>query len=96
MLYTHTSCTFCTTDSTVCYTLKIYSYPLLQADNPHAKAVFALRNPVERAWSDFRFMLDIYQRRQMSFPDAVARTLQPMRTVSSSACYMLSCLEFVS
>jgi hypothetical protein len=26
----------------------------LQADNPHAKAVFALRNPVERAWSDFR------------------------------------------
>jgi hypothetical protein len=54
----------------------------LQADSPRAKAVFALRNPVERAWSDYRFMLDIYQRKQISFPAAVARTLQPLQKVS--------------
>ena len=28
---------------------------LIQKDNPHAKFLFALRDPVARAWSDYRF-----------------------------------------
>jgi len=39
-----------------------YETPLkIKLDNPHPKVVFALRDPVERSWSDYKFQLRDYK-----------------------------------
>ncbi|CAM9711367.1 unnamed protein product, partial [Phaeothamnion confervicola] len=55
----------------------------IRQDNPNAKAVFALRDPVERAWSDYRFMFLVYQKPGLAFDAAIAATLPKWREVFS-------------
>ncbi|CAN0035859.1 unnamed protein product [Scytosiphon promiscuus] len=53
---------FASGDGSVIYMVQNMQIPEdIRADNPHAKIVFALRDPVARAWSDFRFMWSFYQ-----------------------------------
>ncbi|CAB1100726.1 unnamed protein product [Ectocarpus sp. CCAP 1310/34] len=54
---------FATGDGSVVYMIQHMDVPkAILADNPHAKIVFALRDPVARAWSDFRFLWNVYSR----------------------------------
>ena len=57
----------------------------IHAHNPDAKLIASLRNPIDRAWSQYRF--DIHQGGRMSFyksfEDAIGRPSTSRRTVSS-------------
>jgi hypothetical protein len=48
---------FVTGDGTVTYLSESMRTPwMIKRDNPYGKALFALRDPVDRAWSDYRFL----------------------------------------
>lgn len=67
---------FVTGDGSVSYMFANKETPvLIKADNPHAKIVFALRNPVERAWSDYRFLWDHYLRKNLPFDEITKSSL---------------------
>jgi hypothetical protein len=46
---------FYTSEGTVSYMYHAETPRLIKKDNPRAKFIFALRDPVARAWSDYRF-----------------------------------------
>eukprot|EP00752_Nemacystus_decipiens_P017805 g15963.t1 len=70
---------FATGDGSVIYMLHNMKTPeAILADNPHAKIVFALRDPVARAWSDFRFLWGVYQK-QVGFPSIIEMSLDKTR-----------------
>ncbi|CAM9412511.1 unnamed protein product [Ectocarpus sp. 12 AP-2014] len=70
---------FATGDGSVVYMIQNMDVPeAILADNPHAKIVFALRDPVARAWSDFRFLWNVYSRTN-GFPSVVRDSVRRTR-----------------
>ncbi|CAM9551228.1 unnamed protein product [Ectocarpus fasciculatus] len=66
-------------DGSVVYMIQNMEVPrAILADNPHAKIVFALRDPVARAWSDFRFLWNVYSRTN-GFPSVVRDSVRKTR-----------------
>ena len=44
-------------------------------DNPAVRVIFALRDPVSRMWSDYRFAAEWYRQKKWGFNDVVDGTL---------------------
>jgi len=67
---------FVTGDGSVEYMLDSEETPeQIKRDSPQAKIVFALRNPAERAWSDYRFLFHNYKKWEIPFRDAIEKTM---------------------
>jgi len=71
---------FISSEGTVSYLPQSESAGLILKDNPDARIIFTLRDPVARAWSDFRFNYrGYYEGRNMSFGDVVTRSIQELK-----------------
>ncbi|CAM9256990.1 unnamed protein product [Choristocarpus tenellus] len=72
---------FISGDGTVTYMSHDKSVPrAIFADNSHAKVVFALRDPVARAWSDYRFLFGNYANKNITFSEVVTSSLSQVKT----------------
>jgi len=67
---------FATGDGTVHYMMTCPAIPgEIVRDNPAVRVIFALRDPVSRMWSDYRFAAEWYRQKKWGFNDVVDGTL---------------------
>jgi hypothetical protein len=67
---------FISAEGTVTYMYHAHAPHLIKSENPGARIIFTLRDPVARAWSDYRFNYAYFSRKDWSFEAVVETSLR--------------------